>query len=67
MKIARTCIYPKDIHGMTGKSERYGRKMLNDAKQYFGKQSNQYITSEEFSEFSGIKLEIVNEYLQKVS
>jgi hypothetical protein len=67
MKITRTCIYPKDIQCITGRSERYGRKLLNDAKQYFGKQSNQFITSEEFSEYSGIKLEIVNEYLQKVS
>ena len=67
MKIVRACIYPKDIQCITGRSERYGRKLLNVIKEHFGKESHQFITSEEFAEYSGIKLEIVNEYLQKVS
>ncbi|REE82988.1 hypothetical protein BX611_0265 [Lutibacter oceani] len=67
MKIIRACIYPKDIQCITGRSERYGRRLLNDIKIHFGKQPHQFITSEEFAEYSGIKLEIVTEYLQKVS
>ena len=67
MKIIRACIYPKDIQCITGRSERYGRRLLNDIKLHFGKQPHQFITSEEFAEYSGIKLEIVTEYLQKVS
>lgn len=67
MKIVRACIYPKDIQCITGRSERYGRKLLNKIKVHFGKESHQFITSEEFAEYSGIKLEIVTEYLQKVS
>ncbi|UMB55518.1 hypothetical protein MKD41_07770 [Lutibacter sp. A64] len=67
MKIVRACIYPKDIQCITGRSERYGRKLLNKIKDHFGKQKHQFITSEEFAEYSGIDLEIVNEYLQKVS
>jgi hypothetical protein len=67
MKIVRACIYPKDIQCLTGRTERYGRKLLNEIKVYFGKEPHQFITSEEFSEYSGIKLEIVTEYLQKVS
>ncbi|MDG1803482.1 hypothetical protein [Flavicella sp.] len=67
MKIVRACIYPKDIQCITGRSERYGRKLLNKIKVYFGKESHQFITSEEFSEFSGIKLKIIEDYLQKVS
>ena len=67
MRITRACIYPKDIQCITGRSERYGRKLLNDIKAYFGKQPHQFITSYEFAEYSGIKLEIVNEYLRKVS
>ena len=63
----RACIYPKDIQCITGRSERYGRKLLNVIKEHFGKESHQFITSEEFADYSGIKLEIVNEYLQKVS
>ena len=67
MKIIRACIYPKDIQCITGRSERYGRKLLNEIKVHFGKEPHQFITSEEFAEYSGIKLEIVTEYLQKVS
>ena len=67
MKIIRACIYPKDIQCITGRSERFGRRLLNDIKVHFGKQSYQFITSIEFAEYSGIDLEIVNDYLQKVS
>jgi hypothetical protein len=67
MKIVRACIYPKDIQCITGRSERYGRKLINDIKEHFGKQSYQFITSKEFAEYSGIDLETVNDYLQKVS
>ena len=62
--IIRACIYPKDIQRITGRSERYGRKLLNDIRTYFGKQPHQFITAEEFAEYSGISHELVNEYLQ---
>ena len=67
MKIVRTCIYPKDIQCITGRSERFGRKFLKEIKDYFGKEKHQFITSTEFAEYSGIDVEIVNEYLKKVS
>jgi len=63
MKVQRVCIYPKDIQRITGRSERYGRKLLNDIKTYFGKQQHQFITKEEFSEYSGIEVDIINEYI----
>jgi len=67
MKIVRACIYPKDIQCITGRSERYGRKLLNKIKSHFGKQKHQFVTVNEFSEYSGIEVETVTEYLQKVS
>ena len=67
MRIVRACIYPKDIQRITGRSERYGRKLLNDIKAHFGKKSYQFITAEEFAEYSGIDQQIVDEYLMKVS
>lgn len=67
MRIVRACIYPKDIQRITGRSERYGRKLLNDIKAHFGKKSYQFITAEEFAEYSVIKEEIVNQYLEQVS
>ena len=59
----RVCIYPKDIQRITGRSERYGRKLLNEIKVYFDKEPHQFITAEEFSEYSGIQLSIVNRYI----
>ena len=67
MKIIRACIYPKDIQCITGRSERFGRRLLNDIKLHFGKQPHQFITAREFSEYSGIDHEIIQEYLMKVS
>ncbi|MBB3123797.1 hypothetical protein FHS04_001300 [Mesoflavibacter sabulilitoris] len=67
MRIVRACIYPKDIQRITGRSERYGRKLLNDIKTHFGKKSHQFITAEEFAEYSGIKEEIINQYLEQIS
>jgi hypothetical protein len=63
MKIVRACIYPKDIQCITGRSERYGRNLLNKVKAHFGKEPHQFITVKEFSEYSGIEEEIVNEYI----
>ncbi|MDX8553550.1 hypothetical protein MK851_07940 [Tenacibaculum sp. 1B UA] len=59
----RACIYPKDIQRITGRNERYGRKLLNDIRNYFGKESYQFFTIKEFVEYGGIEEEIVNKYL----
>jgi len=63
MKIIRACIYPKDIQCITGRSERYGRKLLNEIKVHFGKEPHQFVTINEFSEYSGIEVDIINEYI----
>jgi len=67
MKILRTCIFAKDVHCLTGRSERYGRKLLQDIRAHFGKQPHQFITVEEFAEYSGINEETINDYLKKIS
>ncbi|MCI2228858.1 hypothetical protein MC378_06730 [Polaribacter sp. MSW13] len=67
MKLVRACIYPKDIQRITGRSEWFGRNLINQMKDYFGKESHQFITAKEFSDYSGIALKIVEEYLMKVS
>lgn len=63
MNIKRACIYPKDIQRITGRSERYGRKLLQDIRNYLGKESYQFITTKEFAEYAGIEEETVNKYL----
>lgn len=59
----RACIYPKDIQRITGRSERYGRKLLQDIKNFFDKEPHQFITTKEFSEYSGIEEDIVLQYI----
>lgn len=63
MNSKRVCIYPKDIQRITGRSERYGRKLLQDIRNYLGKESHQFITIYEFVEYSGIQEEIVMKYI----
>ena len=57
MKLQQTrlCIYPKDVQRITGKSERYGRMLLQKIKQHFEKKEHQFVTVEEFCLYTGIK------------
>ena len=63
MNTKRACIYPKDIQRITGRSERYGRILLQEIKDFLGKESYQFVTTKEFSQYSGIEEEIVNKYI----
>jgi hypothetical protein len=51
----RLCIYPKDVQRITGKSERYGRMLLQKIKEYFQKEEHQFVTVEEFCKYTGFK------------
>lgn len=55
MQQTRLCIYPKDVQRITGKSERYGRMLLQKIKEYFEKEEHQFVTVEEFCLYTGIK------------
>lgn len=50
----RVCIYPKDIMRITGKSERYSRRLLNRIKKHLNKSSHQFVTVSELAVFTGI-------------
>ncbi len=63
MNTKRICIYPKDIQLITGRSERYGRKLLQSIKESLDKQPHQFVTTQEFSEYVGIDIEVVNQYI----
>jgi len=63
MNQKRACIYPKDIQRITGRSERYGRKLLQDIRSFLDKEPHQFVTIYEFSEYSGIEIEVVNQYI----
>ncbi len=59
----RVCIYPKDIARITGKSERYGRKLIQQIKHHHSKQDFQLVTIDEFCEYMGLKTEQVSPFL----
>jgi hypothetical protein len=59
----RLCIYPKDVQRITGKSERYGRMLLQKIKEKFDKEEHQFVTVQEFAEYTGIKEEHINAFL----
>ena len=59
----RICIYPKDVQVVTGKSERYGRKLIQDIKRRFSKENHQLVTIEEFCNYTGLSLSSVKQVL----
>lgn len=63
MNIKRVCIYPKDIQLITGRSERYGRKLMQTIRDSLDKEPHQFITIKEFSDYSGIEMDLINEYI----
>ena len=63
MKLTRTCIYAKDIQRITGRSERYCRKILQQIREKLNKESHQFVTLEEFAEYSGINIKVISGYI----
>ncbi|HSI68879.1 MAG TPA: hypothetical protein VK941_01500 [Gillisia sp.] len=59
----RCVIYSKDIQRITGRSERYGQKVLNKIKITLNKKPDQFVTVAEFSLFSGIPVAQVEMYM----
>ena len=63
MKTNRIIIYPKDVQRITGKSERYGRNLLNQIRKIKKKTKKQFISISEFAEFTGLAVEEITSYL----
>ncbi len=63
MELTRSCIYPKDVQRITGKSERYSRKLLKKLKAQLKKEDHQFISIEEFAEFVGLDPDLVRKYI----
>ena len=60
----KVVIYPKDIMIVTGKSERYSRKLLQKIKNVLKKQDHQVVTINEFCEYIGIPVDEVTNILK---
>ena len=59
----RLCIFPKDIQLITGRSARYGRNVINEIKIKLNKQPHQYVTIQEFAEYSGLTSDEILKYI----
>lgn len=50
----RIVLHTKDVMIVTGKSERYSRKLIYQIKEHLLKQKHQYVTIKEFCEYLGL-------------
>ncbi|MCB0496163.1 MAG: hypothetical protein KDC79_08500 [Cyclobacteriaceae bacterium] len=57
MKLKRIIIYPKDIQLITGKSERYGRTIIQKIKDHYNKEPHQLVSVKEFCNYMGLEEE----------
>ena len=60
----RLIVYTKDIQQITGKSDRYGRYLLERIRTHYGKEPHHYVTIYEFSSYTGIEVEVLREYIE---
>lgn len=63
MRLKRVIIYPKDVQRITGKSERYGRKLISTIKEHLSKENHQFVTISEFAAYAGLNTEEVEEFI----
>ena len=59
----RIVIYAKDVINITGRKERTARKLLAQIRKKYNKQRGEFITVEEFCNFTGLKEEKVYPFL----
>jgi hypothetical protein len=60
----RICIYPHDVARITGRSTRYGRKIIRLIKLQSSRPAEHLVTIEEFCNYTGISKEEVVKYLR---
>lgn len=59
----RICIFPKDIQMITGRSARYGSKVINEIKTKLNKEPHQFVTIHEFADYSGLDVELIKSFI----
>ncbi len=60
----RICIFPKDIELITGRSARYGSKLINKIKAKLNKEPHQFVTVYEFANHTGLDVELVKTFIR---
>jgi len=59
----RIVIYAKDIMNITGRKERAARKLLAQIRKKYKKRRGEFISIDEFCEFTSLKKESVSVFL----
>jgi len=59
----RIVIYAKDIMNITGRRERTARLLLARIRKKYKKKKGEFVTVQEFSEYTGLKEEAVAAFL----
>jgi hypothetical protein len=59
----RIVIYAKDVMNITGRKERAARKLLASIRKKYKKKKGEFISIDEFCEFTGLKKDSVREFL----
>lgn len=59
-ELQRVCIYPKDVQIITGKSYRQSVRLIQKIKKELHKAAENFLTIDEFCEYTGIKYEQVS-------
>jgi len=52
--VSRVCIYSKDIQTITGRTERYARRLITKIKKHYAKKKGHLISVKEFCEYTGL-------------
>jgi hypothetical protein len=60
----RIVISARDIENITGRRERTAREILQRIRRAYRKEPGQFVTVREFCQFTGLKEEDVNQFLQ---
>lgn len=65
MEVKRISIYPKNVQRITGtgKNERYGRSLLALIRIQYQKQEHQFVSIDEFCQYTGLKAEQVYPFI----
>lgn len=59
----RLCIYSKDVQKITGKRDRYSRRLIQRIRHDLQKKEEQFLTIEEFCHFTGLNFQKVLELI----
>jgi len=63
MNLNRIIVYPKDVQRITGKDIRHCRALLDRIRGSKNKRKDQFISVNEFAEFTGLSVDEIASYL----